>query len=198
MRFSDFIDKYDFKNSVILLEGKREVLEEDKLKLFSLGKLLAANSTHMTFRSGNAEGADQFFSEGVASIDPGLLEVIIPYSGHRKKSNKASNSIALDNINILEEPEVIYQSKKNKKTVNLIDQFVSGKKDRYTLKAAYIIRDTIKAIGTKEIKPANFGIFYDNLNEPRSGGTGHTMNICEINGIQIIDQKIWFEWLYNK
>lgn len=197
MHFKHFIDKYDFKNSVILLEGKRDVLEEDKSKLFSLGKLLATQSSQMTFRSGNAEGADHFFSEGVASIDPGRLEVIIPYTGHRKKSNKASNSIALDNINIIDEPEVIYQSKKNKKTVNLIDQFVSGKKDRFTLKAAYIIRDTIKAIGTKEIKPADFGIFYDNLNDPRSGGTGHTMNICEINGIQIIDQKIWFEWLYN-
>ena len=66
---------------------------------------------------------------------------------------------------------MVHQSKSNKKTEKLIDQFVSGKKNRYTIKAAYLIRDTIKAIGTDTIKPATFGIFYDDLDHPMSGGT---------------------------
>ena len=52
-----------------------------------------------------------------------------------------------------------------------------------------ILRDTIKAIGTDKIRPTTFGIFYDDLEKPKTGGTGHTMIICEQNNIPIIDQK---------
>jgi len=89
----------------------------------------------------------------------------------------------------------VYQSKSNKKMERLIDQFLAGNKTPYSIKAAYIIRDTIKAIGTEDIKPATFGIFYDDLSKPFSGGTGHTMNVCQNNSIPIIDQRIWFKWL---
>jgi hypothetical protein len=57
------------------------------------------------------------------------------------------------------------------------------------------LRDTIKAIGTVEIKPATFSIFYDDLEKPRTGGTGHTMNVCTQNNIPVIDQTVWFKWL---
>jgi len=163
--------------------------------LKALGKLLASKTKNIIFRSGNAEGSDQLFSDGVNTVDNKRLQVITPYSGHREKTNQAYETISLDDINLVAEPEVIYQSKSNKKTEKLIDKFVSGDKNRYTIKAAYIIRDTIKAIGTDEIKPATFGIFYDDLDNPMTGGTGHTMNVCEQNSIPIIDQKIWFKWL---
>lgn len=90
---------------------------------------------------------------------------------------------------------MVYHSKSNKKTEKLIEQYVSGNNNRYTIKAAYIIRDTIKAIGTNQILPATFGIFYDDLTNPQTGGTGHTMNVCIENNIPIIDQKTWFSWL---
>ncbi|MBK8644919.1 MAG: hypothetical protein IPN15_22710 [Saprospiraceae bacterium] len=64
MTLKEFISKFDKDNSVIPLEGKRNVLDRDKGKLRSLGKLLALNTTRMNFRSGNAEGSDQHFSEG--------------------------------------------------------------------------------------------------------------------------------------
>ncbi len=195
MTLKEFIKQFDKANSIVLLEGKRNVLDADKEKLKELGKLLATRTTKMTFRSGNADGSDQLFSDGVTKVDYKRLQVITPYSGHRQKNNQAYDTISLDDINIAAEPEVVYQSKSNKKTEKLIDQFVSGDKNRYTIKAAYIIRDTIKAIGTDEIKPATFGVFYDDLNNPMSGGTGHTMNICKQNNIPIIDQKIWFKWL---
>ena len=82
-----------------------------------------------------------------------------------------------------------------KKTDKLVEKYVAGARDKYSIKAAYIIRDTIKAIGTDEIKPASFGIFYDDLDNPKEGGTGHTMNVCEENNIPIIDQRVWFKWL---
>lgn len=195
MTLKEFINKFDIDNSIVLLEGKRNVLNEDKEKLKALGRLLATRTTRMTFRSGNAEGSDQLFSEGVTEADNKRLQVIIPYSGHRQKTNKAYETISLDEIKIAAEPELVYQSKSNKKMEKLIDQFISGDKNRFTIKAAYIIRDTIKAIGTDEIKPASFGIFYDDLDNPMAGGTGHTMKICEQNNIPLIDQKIWFKWL---
>jgi hypothetical protein len=84
---------------------------------------------------------------------------------------------------------------RNKKMERLIDKYASGDKNRFTIKAAYIIRDTIKAIGTGDIPPATFGIFYDDLEDPMTGGTGHTMNVCSQNNIPIIDQTVWFKWL---
>jgi hypothetical protein len=195
MTLKEFITQFDTENSIVLLEGKRNVLEADKEKLTVLGKLLASKSIRMTFRSGNAEGSDQLFSDGVTAVDHKRLQVITPYSGHRQKTNQAYETISLEDINIASEPEVVFQSKGNKKTEKLIDQFVSGKKNRYTINAAYIIRDTIKAIGTDTIKPATFGIFYDDLEDPMTGGTGHTMNVCKQNNIPIINQKIWFKWL---
>lgn len=195
MTLQEFIEQFDKPNSIVLLEGKRNVLEADKEKLTALGALLTSSTNHMIFRSGNAKGSDQLFSEGVTAVDHKRLQVITPYSGHREKTNQAYETISLDDIHIAAEPEVVYQSKSNKKTEKLIDRYVSGDKNRYTIKAAYIIRDTIKAIGTDEIKPATFGIFYDDVDAPMSGGTGHTMNVCEQNNIPIIDQKIWFQWL---
>ncbi len=195
MTLQEFITQFDTDHAIVLLEGKRNVLAADQEKLTALGQLLASKTTKMIFRSGNAEGSDQLFSIGVANVDPKRLQVITPYTGHRKKTNQAYETISLDGINLAAEPEVVYQSKGNKKMEKLVDQFVSGDKNRFSIKAAYIIRDTIKAIGTGEIKPATFGIFYDDLENPLTGGTGHTMQVCKQNAIPIINQTVWFKWL---
>ncbi|MBK8516215.1 MAG: hypothetical protein IPL55_07965 [Saprospiraceae bacterium] len=195
MTFADFINNYDFPESVVLLEGKREVKEHDQPLLTRLGQKLTSSTIHILFRSGNAAGADQFFSKGVFQVDANRLQLITPYTSHRNKINAEYTSIPLDNVNLMEEPEVIYQSKHNKKTAGLIDKYVAGARDRISIKAAYIIRDTVKAIGTANIPPATFGIFYDDLSNPMQGGTGHTMDVCQKNGIPVIDQLTWFDWL---
>jgi hypothetical protein len=195
MTLREFIDTYDREGVIVLLEGKRNVKEADQPKLKALGTLLASNTFHMTFRSGNAEGADQLFSEGVVMVDHTRLQVIVPYTGHRQKTNYAHETISLSDINVAADTELVYHSKSNKKTEKLIDQFIAGDRNRNAIKAAYIIRDTIKAIGTDKVKPATFGIFYDDLENPETGGTGHTMHVCRENNIPIIDQRIWLTWL---
>ncbi len=195
MKLSEFLQHYDKPGSIILLEGKRNVREEDREKLVKLGNLLAFKSRYMLFRSGNADGSDQFFSEGVAGIDDRRLQVITPYTGHRRKTNLAYDTVALDEIDLAAEADVVYQSKSNKKTEKLIDQYVGGNRNSYAIKAAYIIRDTVKAIGAEGVPPAAFGIFYDDLLKPETGGTGHTMRVCRMNNIPIIDQRTWFQWV---
>lgn len=196
MTLPEFIAKFNLENTIILLEGKRNVLESDKEKLIQLGNLLATHLPLATFRSGNADGADFYFSQGVVQVATKRLQVITPYENHRQKSNNAYETISLDQIDLLNEPEVIYQSKKNKKTKSLIDKYVDGATDRFAIKAAYIIRDTVKVTGTKSgIPPINFAFFYDNEQKPKTGGTGHTMEICEINKVPYFTQKDWGKWI---
>ena len=87
MTFEEFLGQYDHEGAVILLEGKREIPEKEKDKLVALGRLLALKTSRMTFRSGNAPGADYLFSLGTVEVTKERLQVIVPYSEHRKKSN---------------------------------------------------------------------------------------------------------------
>lgn len=195
MELSTFISAFDKPDSIILLEGKRKVKEEDKSKLIALGELLAVQTRHMIFRSGNADGSDQLFSQGVANVDASRLQNILPYATHRKKYNLAKDSIGMDQIDLSGEPEIAYLTKTNKRSKNLIDQYLSGKRNRYTIKAAYLLRDTVKVVGIDHFAPATAGIFYDDLDNPVSGGTGHTINMCKEREIPWLDQKQWMKWV---
>ena len=132
---------------------------------------------------------------GVNWVDKSKMQLITPYTGHRSKYNATENSIALDTINLVEEPLVVLQSKHNKRMINLIDNYVNGMRDSVNIKSAYIIRDTIKIIGTSQITKANFAIFYDDLKNPMQGGTGHTINICKLNNVRYCNQTNWMNWL---
>jgi hypothetical protein len=190
-----FIEQYDVANSIVLLEGKRLVLEDDKSRLMKLGKLLAQCTQNIIFRSGNAPGADLYFSEGVAAVDSKRLQVITPYHGHRKKYNVAGYTMALDQQSLMAESELIYASKNNPSNAKLVDDFVAGERNKNTIKAAYLIRDSAKVLGCGDWGPATVGLFYDDLANPLKGGTGHTMLLCKKNQIPVFDQKIWFDWL---
>lgn len=196
MTLTEFSSLYDIPGAIVLLEGKRNVLDADKPQLIKLGSLLAANTKHILFRSGNASGADELFTTGICKVNTKRMQVITPYTGHRKTTNKAHETISLDDVNLLEEPYVIYQSKSNKTTEKLIAPFVAGVNNIATIKAAYIIRDTIKVIGTNSgVPPATVALFYDDLANPGAGGTGHTMKVCEGNNVPYFDQRVWMAWL---
>lgn len=195
MTLRQFIERYDKAGVVVLLEGKRVVPEAHMDKLISLGRLLATQTQWMQFRSGNAEGSDFLFSKGICSVDSERLQVITPYAGHRRDSTQGKTIVSLDEVNLAAEPEIVYHSKLNRKNERIIDQYLQGERNRSSIKAAYIIRDTVKVLGTRFFKPAAFGIFYDDPDNPRSGGTGHTMNVCINNNIPVIDQLTWFGWL---
>ena len=66
------------RQPVILLEGTRKVPEEHAQRLHALANFLAASLPDAVFRSGNAQGADTFFFQGLVAANPERLEYILP------------------------------------------------------------------------------------------------------------------------
>ena len=186
-------------NPVILLEGKRKVTDDDKPKLILLGSKLAKRFPQCIFRTGNAPGADELFSEGVASVDCKRLQFIIPQKSHRKKQQlNNAGYYSIKNLSIVREPVIYYQTiLADNKYKRMLSDYSNSIKNSYTVKAPYLLRDTVKVIGCESLglSKANFGIFYDDLNKPISGGTGLTMKVCLNNNVPIVDQNIWMDWL---
>lgn len=195
MTLDQFIDRYDYEGSIILLEGKRNVPAENQAQLKAMGHLLAQHMKHANFRSGNANGADLYFSQGVAAVDKMRLEVVIPFDGHRSKSNLAGHTLSLDQIDLSSYPDIVTMSALNKKTKDLLKRYLDGERNRFTDKVAFIIRDTIKVMGVHGHPAICFAVFYDDLSMPKIGGTGHTMEVCGQCQIPYIDQTIWEKWL---
>jgi len=192
----DFIEQYDLEGPVVLLEGKRGVAPKDGFLLTELGRMLASQTRHITFRRGNASGSDELFSSWVTAVDPRRMQVVTPYSGHRSKANQSQLTFSLDETDLAAEPDIVYQSKTGGRNYKLIDRFAGGNRDRVSIKAAYLVHDSIKVIGSSSaIPPASFSIFFDNLAEPCTGGTGHSMTICTNNQVPYIDQSVWMQWL---
>lgn len=199
MELSHFITTYDKPNTIVLLEGKRIVASGDKDKIIALSQILTKSTKHIIFRSGNAGGADNHFSNAFHNennID--RFEVVVPYNGHRRHTN-SFRTINLEELELTQECRLVVQSKSHKSIKRLIELYISGQKNKLTYKAAYILRDTLKVLGMPEIgiQPASFALFYDDSANPRKGGTGHTMNICDMNGVPYITQDIWMKWLDN-
>lgn len=200
MTLEKFIKLFDKVGMVVLLEGKRDVLKSDESKLVEIARKLTSNTTHVIFRSGNADGADRFFKEGVLSVDPNRFQAIVPFNDHMKSVKEEPDlyqRISLENINLIKEPSILYESKKNKKQKGLIESFENGLHPRNAILGAYIVRDTLKVTGapSQGILPASFGFFYDDLRNPKSGGTGHTMMMCDSQMVPFVDQKVWSKWI---
>lgn len=70
---------------VILIERRRSISEDAADEAKRLAFLLAQRFPQLRFRSGNATGSDEAFSDGVIDLSPERLQVITPYEGPRKK-----------------------------------------------------------------------------------------------------------------
>ena len=78
----------------------------------------------------------------------------------------------------------------------ILTSITNHTKDKFAIKAAYILRDTIKVLGTNSgIQPITVALFYEDLENPMQGGTGHTQRVCFENNIQFINQTTFFDWL---
>lgn len=143
MDFELFIRTYNAHDVVILLEGKRNVQDEDKEKLVQLGKLLATHMPLAHFRSGNAPGADELFAQGVVEVDASRFHLILPDAKHRQRSRVGLTYFSLDDIQLTNEDQVVYEARKYKSMGRLVDRYLEGHRDRTTPKITPIDRKSV-------------------------------------------------------
>jgi hypothetical protein len=64
--------------------------------------------------------------------------------------------------------------------------------------ASYLLRDSIKVIGAAEqgLQPTTMGLFYLELLNPLSGGTGFTLKVCHQNKVPVIYQDVYMKWSF--
>jgi len=117
-------------------------------------------------------------------------------SASHRKSARYAHAVydSPESLSSVQEDEVVYKtaaaSPKNKGLI--------GKRDRkgaLAAKAAYLIRDTMKVTGHSALftKPA-CALFHVDLNDPFAGGTGHTIRVCQQEGVPFAFQDCWQQW----
>jgi len=180
---------------VVLLEGRRSIPDHDAALATHTAGMLVKRFPALRFRSGNAEGTDQAFSEGIAQVAPWRLQIVAPYAGHRKSARHAHAVYdSPESLGSVQEEVVACKtaaaSPKNKGLIGKRD-----KKGALAAKAAYLIRDTMKVTGHSALfpKPA-CALFYVDMNDPFAGGTGHTIRVCQQEGVPFAFQDCWQNW----
>ncbi len=178
---------------VVLLEGTRSLGREAEPFVEQFAANLARQFPDVVFRSGNAPGSDQAFARGVASVDISRLEIVVPYTRHRLSERPPGvRALSLDDIEDDSElglltlaASPIYEKLFNSRAINAS-----------AAKVKYLLRDTLKITGDEkaDFAPATAGLFWVNPLKPKTGGTAHTMRVCEKMGLPLWTQEKWEGW----
>ncbi len=183
---------------IILLEGTRKVKPLVQSALTAFARQLAEEYPVAIFRSGNAAGSDELFAKGVESIDPARMEQMLPYPNcNKKRLHQQSRVLSLSELNADELQaiaELCLTATPSYK--NIVNAYLKTRqKNRFTVKAIYLLRDALKVTGVVRLgfKPADFGIFYVDPEQPTGGGTGHTIRMCQLKNIPVVTQQEWLE-----
>ena len=178
---------------IVLLEGTRTLLRDSEPRVEAFAAQLARRFPDVIFRSGNAPGSDQAFARGVAAVDVSRLEIVVPYARHRwNERPPGARILSLDDIEDDEElgrltlaASPIYK--------NL---FASRAINASAAKVKYLLRDTLKITGTRDnnFAPATAGLFWVNPFKPKTGGTAHTIRVCQQAGLPLWTQDKWENW----
>lgn len=183
-------------SAVILLEGRRGISEAEALAARDFGEFLARRFPALRFRSGNAEGADQAFSDGVAKVDARRLQIVAPYASHRKKNrNPAVVYSSPDDLSPEQVEEFIKKTAAaSPKIARLLNRWKDG--GALAVKATYLLRDSMKVLGHSEEFPKPIcGIFFTDPSDPMAGGTGHTIRVCQQESVPVLFQTDWLKWM---
>lgn len=201
MQFADFRKLIESRpQPVVLLEGRREIPQEHRARMVALAALLAREFPAVVFRSGNAEGADMAFAEGVGEVAPARLQLVV--SGSRTSAVRdypAATVCSLDQVPPDRAERLINASKlASPANARLFEEGYRQDKNRQlAAKARYLLRDALKVVGDESLglAPATGGVFYIDPLEPMAGGTGHTIRVCRQENIPVVTQMEWWTWL---
>lgn len=185
---------------VVLLEGRRKVADGDRKMLGDIARLLVRALPHATFRSGNADGSDTLFGDAVTDLCPERFEYVVPKeSMGRKRRNEAAYCIATSQLKAAAEERLVLCTNEASPDTERLVRAYTGElaNSRLAAMGAYLIRDTLKVTGEAELglRPASAAIFYGDLNDPLSGGTGHTIRVCMRRGVPFVLQDVWMQWV---
>ena len=87
---------------------------------------------------------------------------------------------------------MVNQSKFYKYTFRLKDNFVDGVRDRFSIKEAYIILESMKVLDTNcGLAAIDLTFFYEDLENPNYGGTSQTIDICQKINMPFLARKEW-------
>lgn len=181
---------------VILLEGTRRVPIVELPLLSRFARLLAEALPYAIFRSGNAEGSDDAFAQGVAGVDARRLQLVLPTSDMgRKRRPTDAVCHALNELPSSEkEPLTKACSAASPENSRLFDLYLRGitGTPAYS-KSLYLIRDGLKVLGSPGLglAPASVAIFFIDESNPAAGGTGHTIRLCQQLGVPVLTQRDW-------
>lgn len=196
MTYCDFLSLVKHNPAgVVLLEGRRAIPNNDARHAREIAASLASRFPKLRFRSGNAEGSDEAFASGIAMVDPVRLQIIAPYAGHRKRVHYAAAIYdSPESLSSTQEDEIAYKtSTASPKNQGLISK--RHHKGPLAAKAAYLLRDTMKVTGHSDIFPKPLcALFYVDMDDPYAGGTGHTIRVCEQEGVPFAFQDSWAGW----
>ena len=182
---------------VVLLEGTRDLPADLAPALTVLAAHLARTFPHARFRTGNANGSDEAFAAGVASVDPGRIEFVLPYVGHRKKQRHAdSPATAIDEVPTARLREIIdatiAASPRYQRVAENYLEPVGHPRQRAA--AQLLLRDTLKVLGSDLVDRPVAALFFVHAADPDRGGTGHTIRVCRAHGVPVSDQSQWLKW----
>jgi hypothetical protein len=128
----------------------------------------------------------------VLADDTSRLTLFIPFDSHAKPKQDLK-ILSLDQLDLLNEPQIITAARTNPKTAHHVDPYLNGKRDRFTMKISYIFRDVWMVLGSKSLPVpiADAVLYYDDLTNPLDGGTGFTVKLAIRNQIMCRNQRHW-------
>jgi hypothetical protein len=181
---------------VILLEGTRQLPVEKRPVLADVGRKLAKAFPLAVFRSGNATGTDEAFAAGVATVPGSKLQLVLPTPGMgRSRRPTSATCLALDDLSLEERQHLARESlAASPENHRLFDLYLRGQSGNPAYaKAQYLVRDALKVIGSpaRQLAPATVALFFINNIGPTSGGTAHTIRLCERQKVPVFTQRDW-------
>ncbi len=196
MNFNEFTKTVEsLEKPVILLEGSRNVFANDAEHLTNLAVRLAERFPQAVFRSGGASGSDDLFAQGVLRVNKDKMQLVLPKS---KPSSDKTNTISFDDLPESEQEEIFTLTVKATPEYKGLVAFYKKKTiGRTYYKTQYLLRDALKVCGSEssKMRRANIGCFYVNSNKASGGGTGHTIRVCRLLKVPVIEQAEWLKWL---
>ena len=184
---------------VVLIEGRRALPDGVAEQLEGVGTYLAGRYANVIFRSGNAEGSDTAFSLGVVAVDPSRMEYVLPSPNMGKKRRHPDapfcslSDLPQEELEHLCDLSIAASPKAERLASAACGRIKSGP---LAGKGRYILRDTLKVIGSPALNraPAALGLFYVDLSDPEAGGTGHTIRVCRQHNVPVVFQDEFLGW----